>query len=387
MGAVEYKMFFDGTAATVEQLDKIDEISVDQAIDKAWEARVKIPVCVNNDGKWEGEDEAWMKAFTRLRVEVNAGDGKFVPLIDGPIVGFDSARSAQPGRSDVTVVVHDDSALLNREAKVEVRQGMSDSEIAEQIFLDAQLGGLPQIDPTPPQPNQTTNAAVRRGTPMQFLRDLARRNQDWHAYVLPGLLPSQSIGCFKQFPTDTDGLPDMSMMGADRNIENFNVNNRAASPTSVQAASLSLDHSGVQTATSSYRDATLLGDQPPDSTNTNQATSLLPPGQSDRVDLNRAVTGAAALSGFALDATGNIVPFCYPAALSPYRWVMVKISDSQFSTKYLITEVKHKLTRSIYTQNFSMKGNAVSAGAASSASTPQPSASASVSFNVQVSIF
>src|SRR6185369_3248784 len=152
MGAVEYKMFFDGTAATVEQLDKIDEISVDQAIDKAWEARIKIPVCVNNDGKWEGEDEAWMKAFTRLRVEVNAGDGKFVPLIDGPIVGFDSARSAQPGRSDVTVVVHDDSALLNREAKVEVRQGMSDSEIAEQIFLDAQLGGLPQIDPTPPQP-------------------------------------------------------------------------------------------------------------------------------------------------------------------------------------------------------------------------------------------
>ena len=69
MGAVEYKMFFDGTAATVEQLDKIDEISVDQAIDKAWEARIKIPVCVNNDGKWEGEDEAWMKAFTRIRVD------------------------------------------------------------------------------------------------------------------------------------------------------------------------------------------------------------------------------------------------------------------------------------------------------------------------------
>ncbi|HKG79024.1 MAG TPA: hypothetical protein VKA78_06380 [Pyrinomonadaceae bacterium] len=387
MGAVEYKMFFDGTAATVEQLDKIDDITVDQAVDRAWEARIKIPVCVNNDGKWEGEEEAWMKAFTRIRVEVNAGDGKFVPLIDGPVVGFDSARSSQPGKSVVTVVVHDDSALLNREARVEVQQGRTDSEIAEQIFSEAQLGGVPQIESTPPQPDETTNAAVRRGTPMQYLRDLARRNQDWHAYVLPGLLPSQSIGCFKKFPTDTDGLPDMNMMGADRNIENFNVNNRAASPTSVQAATLSLDHGAVRTATSSYRDATLLGDQPPDATNPNQSTSFLPPGQSDRVDIDHAVAGAAALSGFALEATGNIVPFCYPAALSPYRWVMVKISDSQFSTKYLITQVKHTLTRSIYTQNFSMKGNAVSAGASSTASSPQPSASLSVSFNVQVSIF
>src|SRR5206468_6572533 len=140
MGVVEFKMFFDGASATTEQLDKVDEIVVDQAIDKAWEARLKIPVCVNDDGKWEGEQEAWMKAFTRIRVEVNPGDGKFVPLIDGPVVGFDSARSAYPGKSVVTVVVHDDSALLNREAKVDVRQGQTDSDLARQIFLDSQLG-------------------------------------------------------------------------------------------------------------------------------------------------------------------------------------------------------------------------------------------------------
>src|SRR5947207_894260 len=164
MAAVEFKMFLDGVSATVEQLDKIDEIVVDQAIDRAWEARLKIPVCVNNDGKWEGEEEAWMKAFTRIRVEVNPGDGKFVPLIDGPVVGFDSARSAYPGKSIVTVVVHDDSALLNREAKVEVKQGEKDSDLARQIFVDAALGGAPDIEDTPTQPDPTTAASVRRGT-------------------------------------------------------------------------------------------------------------------------------------------------------------------------------------------------------------------------------
>jgi hypothetical protein len=387
MGAIEYKMWFDGTSATQDQLDKVDEIVVDQAVDKAWEARINIPVCVNNDGKWEGEDEAWMKAFTSIRIEVNLGDGNFVPLIDGPVVGFDSARSASPGKSLVTVVVHDDSALLNRESKVAVTQNKKDSDLARQLFQDAGLKGTPQIDETGTQPDSKTDAAVQRGTPMQYLRQLARRNQEWHAYVLPGVLPGQSIGCFRKFPEDLDGLPAMTLLGADRNIETFNVNNKAQNPTDVQAATLGVDHGAVKTSKSSYRDATLMGDQPANGGSTNNATSQLPPGQSDRVNLDDVVKGAANNSAFSLEATGSIVPGCYPGVLSPYRWVPVKISDSQFSTKYLITQVTHKLTRSIYTQSFSMKGNGVTVAAGGSPTTPQASANMSVSFNVQLSIF
>jgi hypothetical protein len=150
---------------------------------------------------------------------------------------------------------------------------------------------------------------------------------------------------------------------------------------------MSIDHGSIQTSQSSYRDATLMGDQPPDDAGTNKKTALLPPGQTDRVDLDQATKGAATDSGFSLRATGAIVPFCYPAVLSPYRWVLVKISDSAYSTKYLITQVTHTLTRSLYKQSFSMKGNAVSASASSNASTPQPSANLSASFNVQISIF
>jgi len=385
MGATEFKMWFDGTTATQEQLDKVDEIVVNQAVDQAWEARIKIPVCVNNDGKWEGENEAWMKAFTRIRVEINPGNGTFVPLIDGPVVAFESQRSAQPGKSVVIVVVHDDSALLNREAKIDVQKGKTDSDLARQIF--SIFTGTPQIDETPPQPNAITDASVQRGTSMQYLRELARRNQNWHAYVLPGKTPSASIGCFRKFPEETDGLPEMTLLGPDRNIENFNVNNRAQNPCTVRANTLDVDHSTVNTNTASYQEAPLMGDKPADAASTNQATCLLPPGQSDRVDVVTATKGAAAASGFSLQARGNVVPFCYPAVLSPYRWVVVKISDSELSTKYLIHEVTHTLTRSVYQQSFSMKGNATTQAASASASGPQPSANLSISFNVQVSIF
>ena len=384
MSAVEFKMFFDGASATTEQLGKVDEIVVDQAIDKAWEARLKIPICVNDDGKWDGEQEAWMKAFTRIRVEVNPGDGKFVPLIDGPVVGFDSARSAYPGKSIVTVVVHDDSALLNREEKVDVQKGKTDSDLARQIFSAAQL--VPDVDDTPPQPDPN-GASVRRGTPMQYLRELARRNHDFHAYVLPGKLPSKSIGCFKQYAKDTDGLPPMTLLGADRNIETFNVNNNAQNPSTVQSATLSIAHDNVKASTASSRDATLMGDQAPDAGNSNPASRLLPPGLSDRVDPAQSTKGAAAESGFSLEATGSVVPFCYKAVLSPYRCVLVKISDSQYSTTYLISQVTHRLTRSIYTQSFAMKGNGVTAGGGGSTGGPQASANVGASFNVQMGIF
>jgi len=386
MGAVEFKMFLDGESATSDQLDKIDEIVVDQAIDKAWEARLKIPVCVTDDGKWHGEDEPWTKAFSRIRVEINPGDGKFVPLIDGPVVGLDSARSAIPGKSVITVIVHDDSAYLNREAKVEVLQNKSDSDIARQIFSGAQLAS--DIEDTPPQPNQN-GASVRRGTEMQYLRALARRNHDYHAYVLPGKGSKQSIGCFKRLPTDTDGLPDMTLLGADRNIETFNVKNKSQNPFTAKSATLSISHDTVQTSTSSYRDAKLMGSQPPDSGDSAPATRLLPPGQNDQVDQDQATKGASADSGFSLDATGSTVPFCYKAALSPYRVVLVKASDTQFSGKYVISQVTHTLTRSIYTQSFAMKGNSVSSagvgGAASVAGVGAgvASALAGVGFNVQ----
>ncbi|MGZ8845703.1 MAG: hypothetical protein ACXW3C_04485 [Pyrinomonadaceae bacterium] len=382
MGAIEYKLFINGDSATQEQLDKIDEITVDQAVDRAWEARIKIPVCVNSDGSWDGERDPWVQPFTPIRVEVNAGDGNFVPLIDGPVIGHDSERSAIPGKSVITVVVHDDSALLNRVAAVDVRAETLDSDIATQIF---QTEGLtPDVDPTPAQPERVTDAAVQRDTPMRYLRTLARRNQDWHAYVLPGRQAGSSIGCFKKFPTDTDGLPEMVLLGTDRNIQSFNVNNRSQNPATVEAATLGVDHGAVQSSTSNFRDATLMGDETPEE-GPKPATTFLPPGQSDRVDLSEATRGAAARSGLSLEATGSIVPFCYSAALSPYRCVAVKISDSAFSTTYLITQVTHTLSRSIYTQSFSAKGNAVSAFSGG-ASGPQPSAGLNVSFNIQGSI-
>jgi hypothetical protein len=386
MATVEYRLFFDNEAADQSRLDKIEDIVVDQQMDMVWEARLSIPVCVNGDGKWEGEDEAWMLPFKRVRVELKVGKGDFVALIDGPIVGHDSARSSIPGKSIVTLVVHDDSALLHRQHKIDRHSG-SDSEIAQQIFEKAQLGGTPSITDTASRSDSPFQETMQSGTDMQMLRTLARRNPGWHAYVLPGSQPGQSIGCFKRLPTKTDGLPPLVLMGDGRNLANFDLRNNARSPAQVQGASMSLKDKKILTATSSFRDASLLGDEPATPSGSGETIKRLPPGQGDRSDLDSLAAAAAAESGFSAEATGSVLSLCYDGVLWPYRAVEVRLSDSALSGPYVIVKVKHTLTRSEHTQSFTVRGNAVSAKSESSASKPQASASFSASFNVQVSIF
>src|SRR5688572_11053560 len=52
----EFKLFYGGPPATKAQLDAIDEIVVGQEIGRVWQAQIKIPICIAEDGSWEGEN-------------------------------------------------------------------------------------------------------------------------------------------------------------------------------------------------------------------------------------------------------------------------------------------------------------------------------------------
>src|SRR5215471_12334025 len=139
----EFKVYYGGKAATQEQLDAIEEIVVEQEIGIAWEARIKLPVCIREDGSWDGEDNPAYADHARVRIEARIGDGAFVPLIDGTIYSQEPDYNAEPGQSIVTLIVHDDTRLLHREAKSASFSGRKDSEIVRSIFESADLGEAP----------------------------------------------------------------------------------------------------------------------------------------------------------------------------------------------------------------------------------------------------
>lgn len=359
MADIFYTLYFDNRPASREQLDLIEEITVEQEIDMAWEARLVIPVCLDDQGNWQGEERGFMQSFRRIRVEVKIGDRPFAPLIDGPVASTDSRRESEPGRSSVTLVVHDDSVFLNREERVARFDGQADHEIAEQLFRQATQIANTDIERTPRPPSSAQPSAVQRGTAIQILRALARR-QGMHVYVLPGDQPGQSIGVFRSLPTRASGLPALMITGDNRNVSTFSVSDNSQRPARFRSSTLSIRDRTVTTRTSRLGDIDLLGDQASYQRESDTADQLLPPGLGESVDPDQAVSAEAGRSSYSLDATGSIIGSCYGSVLRPYQVVTVQGGNSRASGDYVISRVSHHLTRSFYSQEFGLRRNAVS---------------------------
>lgn len=384
----EYKVYYGNSLASQAQHDAIEEIVVEQEIGKAWEARIKIPVCIAEDGSWEDEDDPAYAEFARVRVEARIGNGAFTPLIDGSISSQLPDYNAAPGLSAVTLVVLDDTSMLHRQADSVSFSGQSDSEIVASIFDTAQLGEDPDIDDTPASPD--TNAVVnQQGTMMEMLRSIATRYSNYHAYVLPGSTAGNSIGCFKKLPAAADTtLQEMILSGTQQNITGFQIQRNSARAARVAGAHLSMSDKSITTASAGPNDNLSAGsDSATSGSDADLRLRRLPPGLGDVTDLDSAASGMAEESGFTLSAEGSVLPSVYSAILSPYRMVSVRVSNSRYSTAYVLYRVVHTLGISEYTQSFSVIGNAVSPQTSPAASLPAAAAALSFDFNVQVGIF
>lgn len=360
MADIEYIVYFNNESATQEELDRIDEITVEQETDMAWEARIQIPIQTDEQGNWQGEDDDFMEAFSRVRVEIRNRTDEFVPLIDGPVVETSSARSSEPGRSTITLIVRDDSVLLDEEETLSRFDGMLDHEIAESIFGDYEEINETDVEETEASGNTLTQYVFQRGTAMQLLRFLARR-QGFHAYVLPGENPGESVGCFKPYPTEVSDLPPLILLGPERNMESFNVRNNAQGPSSVMASVLGITDKQVTTSTSSFDDLDFLGTETPSENGTARSVRRLPPYVGDSVNLDNAVRAEAADLCYSYEANGTVIGYCYTGILRPYQIISIGGTSGRHSGSHLITKVTHTLTRSQYTQTFTVRRNALSA--------------------------
>ena len=360
MPSSDFRLFFDTTAATQDQLDMVEDISVDQEIDTAWEARIKIALMTDDQGSWKRESESVFRAFTQVRVEVRMGDADFVPLIEGPVVRRESHLSAQPGESALTLIVHDASVMLNRSEEIMEFQQATDDEIATQIFGNFPEIASTDIDTVADAGSGLDSTIVKRGTAMQVLRRLARRN-GMYAYVLPGDTPGSSIGCFKALADAPGSLPPLVLTGADRTIEELTVSNDAQRPATYSGSALLINDSSTTSGTASASDATLLGDvSSAEQSSSASATRLLPPQYGESVALDSAAQALAFDSALSIEARGVVREGVYGAALTPYNVVTVQASATEASGDYLIWKVVHAITRSSYTQTFKLRRNALS---------------------------
>jgi hypothetical protein len=360
MAGMRFRLWFGDRAASADELARVEQIEVTQEMDAFWEAHVRMALCLDANGTWQHWPGDTATPFSRVRIELDLGSGRFVPLIDGPLAGVDAGLDAQPGRSTATMVVRDDSAFLDRDEEAEAAfENKSDSDVARTLFERfSQVIGETRVPPTQGAPATT----ARRGTVLTFLRRLARLNGR-HAYVLPAAQQGgKSIGCFLPDPGASDGasdLPPLVMIGIGRNLADAEITEDPRGPERTRSRVLRVNDQGVTTFETSAQDLGLMRDLPATPADLTPRR-LLHPADNQREDPTAAVSGQARRRGYVYHLRSRVLPGCYGAVLTPYNKVRVDAGATPYSGDYLITRVVHRITPSLYTQELEAKTDSTS---------------------------
>lgn len=359
MALAAFRVYLNDTPASDEQLDLFREIRVDQAIGVASEAELEIDLTIDDQGQWTVIEDDFAQGFQRIRVEVKLGDGEFTALIDGPIVAQRFELGAGPGDSTLTLVVHDDSVLLNQLEEVALFEDKPVHEIAESLIS---AGGLePEVQSVADAGAAQTRYVVQRGTAMQLLRDLARRN-GMFVYVRPGETPGKSICVFAKPALTPAGASALLLIGAERNIHKFAVQLDALQPLTARAGSVRIADKSLLTSATTASALQPLGSDKLHDVLAPTAVSLLSKTREEQNDLDAATAAAVDLSAFAYTATTEIDANDYDQALSPHQIISVAGPGGFLGGDYLISRVHHVLNAGSYKQSLTLKRNARSAG-------------------------
>ncbi len=360
MAKAEYRVYFDNAAASPQQLALFSEIRVDQGIGVAAEAQIDLPIGTDSAGLWPGIEEHYAQAFTRVRIEVKVAEAAFLPLIDGLIVGNRYEMKADPEHSLMTLIVQDDSVQLNRDEKVALFEDMAPQDIVTSLFADA--GFTAEVDAVPDAGASLQRVVVQRGSNMQLLLELGRR-YGMFTYMRPGDTPGASVGMFKRPQFAPADLPEILLVGAQRNVASFSAEFDALRPTKAQAASVALADKSLLSSSADAADVTALGEAATHDI-TQPAITLLSGTREEQTDLDAATAAAVNLSSWAYAAHGELDADHYAGVLQPYRLVRVRGIGGYLSGDYLIGHVMHVLTDAGYRQRFSLHRNARSTGGA-----------------------
>ena len=359
MPVSDFRLYFDGAQADAERLDCFGEVRIDQAIGMATEAELSMDIGTDDNGLWPHIEEDFAQPERRVRVEARTGTGEYTPLIDGLIVGQRFELSGAPNESKLILIIQDDSVLLNRDEAVRLFEDMAPHEIAQQLFQDHGLTA--QTDSTLSVSGGPTRCIVQRGTAMHLLRELARRH-GMFVYVRPGDIPGQSVGLFVQADLSPSDLPELLLMGANRNVNSFQAQFDALRPMTARASSLNINDQSILVSDASRSSLSDQGAVAAHDMVTAAATLLARTGE-DTVDLDAATEAAVNYSSWAYTANAEVVSDAYASILSPYRVISVAGAGAYLSGTYLISRVIHTLNNEQYKQQVTLRRNARSDGA------------------------
>jgi len=380
-----FQITFEGEAFEDGLCDDVTVLTVEENSGRANTLELKLTTTLQDDGTWKYLDDDRFALFNAVSVKLgftggggltgalggagDSGNDGLEPVFDGYVTAVSVSLGSQPGGTYVVVSAMDTSVLLSLEEKIATWSNLADSDIVQQIVSGY---GVPvQTDATATVHQENDTTIVQRGTDIQFLHDLARRN-GFEFYFETDKDSGDVTAYFREPALDGTPQPDLAIQfGEESNLRSFSVRLNGQRPLSVKAQQIDVKTNSVNSAQVSDTGLTKLGDKdlntlvggplgqivtPKDAL---AQMLVLGPPTSDATELQTIAQAARDESGWFISASGEINSDAYQTVLRPHRLVLVKGAGTQYSGKYYVTHVTHQMeSDGSYVQKFEARRNA-----------------------------
>lgn len=355
---VSYTLTIDDAPASSEIMSAVREIEVEDHADMADMLRLRLAVAVREDGSgWTVLDEALVDRLTKIRIEVLVGSGRSQPLIEAYVTETRTEFSNQPGGSILEVLAMDPTVLMNLEEKIRAWPDMADSDIADVLF--GEYGFTSRVDQTRPTRQESDRTIMQRGTDIQFLRELARRN-GCECYVELNPDTGDVEGHFHPPRVDETVQGVLSVnLGTATNVDRFHGRYDMLRPVEARANNIDINDQEDQQAEIDASSLENLGQETSTRQDRPRRVLLNNTGLSETGELQTYAQAVVNRSAFAIRAEGELSTVTYRNILRAKRPVNVRGAGRQFSGTYYVEKVLHRIRNEGYTQAFSLRRNAL----------------------------
>ena len=320
------------------------------------------------NGDWQYLDDNKFQLFNNIIVKVGFSNGVSEYLINGYITNVMLRFGAGGQQSYLELRGMDPTCIMNLEEKVVSWANVSDSEIARRIFDSYDFEA--KVDPTPIEHREDQKIVMQRGTDIQLLKSLAKRN-GFECFVQKDITTEKIIGYFGKPTLESTPQKTISVFFEEKSdITSLDVFVDSLRPLTVQSQQINVSENSSNEVSVDSSSLPKLGQK---------TLSDLIRSKIERISKPRSAPSRSLMSTIALDPRelqnlckslydeaswfvnirAEVNSIAYESVLKAKGLVSIRGAGELYSGTCYISKVTHIITNETYLQKVEAKRNAV----------------------------
>jgi len=357
-----FQILLNGQPVEDDFYTKVTTLEVEENLDMPGAFLMKLPVTTDGSGDLTMVNDARLQPLATVAIVAKQENNPDECIFDGLVLSQRLHLETGAVSSTVDVWGQDVSWLMNLEEKTKEWVDVTDGNVANAIFSDYGITPASEnTDEDSASHTESGHSLMQRGTDIQFLRQLARRNGKICRVACTDT-PGQRTGYFARPAVDGDPAVTITLNpSTDATISALDLEWDATRPTAVKARQALFNDSSADGASGDTSDSGLdalderkLGDFAGKAN-----TVMLTAPVDDAGELTMRAQSLLIESGWFAKCEGEADASRIKTVLRVGTVVQLDGAGSVNSGKYLVWSVRHAFTQDAHKMKFVLVRNAV----------------------------